>query len=70
MAEIPRQRTTRTHGTKGDMGTRANPWPNAPWDMSPGQKHDYDYETPYGVGARDKEQAVKGWVKDKLTGRT
>ena len=60
----------RTHGTDGDMGTRENPWPNAPWDMSPGQKADHDYEQPVGVGVRDTEQAVKGWLKGKLAGRT
>lgn len=61
-----------TKGLDADMGTKRNPWPKPPWDMTSNQRHDHDYDdVASGVNIwPDKVQAAGGWVRDKLAGRT
>lgn len=66
----PKKGAPRIKGPGGDIGTKKNPWPKPPWDMTENQKFDHNYDQPVGVGAKDKAQAAKGWVKDKLAGRS
>lgn len=66
----PKKGAKRAPKDVADMGTKTNPWPIPPWSMSGHQKADHDYEQPLGVGIDDTKQAVKGWVKDKLAGRS
>jgi hypothetical protein len=53
-----------------DTTKPGNPWPKPTWTMTPTQKADHDYDQPAFVGLSDTGQRMRGYLKDKLAGRS